>query len=252
MKILRPPVHVEHLFFPERRCVSFGDGSFGWTKHHKNSTTWALQIDMFDHQLRDTVPLSSTPHMLFPPAFPLPPILQPSDPSLPRVSGARKGCSQRVGTHHQLSGPNNQKMTWKNVSTIQLQQRTKKKQNKTNNLATHITTVVSWTNFFGAFFWGDDPPGMDSESWWCFEPWWERWFFVEGYHLTPKNWKTWHNWYCLVPVCSWKIPGKFYNLHGLSLGVVLGVVLLFFFYKTKMCRRGGGWKWILMGYLGKT
>ena len=52
---------------------------------------------MFDHQLRDTVPLSSTPHMLFPPAsFPLPPILQPGDPSLP-PSFEALWAEQRVG-----------------------------------------------------------------------------------------------------------------------------------------------------------
>lgn len=63
--------------------------------------------------------------------------------------------------------------------------------------------------------------------------------FVEGYHLTPKIEKIGTTGTTVLVCIRWKISWKFYNLHGLSLGVVLGVVLLFF-YKTKMCRRGGG------------
>lgn len=167
----------------------------------KNSTTWALQIDMFDHQLRDTVPLSSTPHMLFPPAFPLPPILQPGDPQF-TPSFEALWAEQRVGQPSTVR-PQQPKDDI-NMCQPSNSNSEPKKHNKTNNLATHITTVVSWTNFFGAcLFCGDDPPGMDSESWWCFEPWWERWFFVEGYHLTRKIEKfgtTGTAWYLFVYV----------------------------------------------------
>ena len=77
-----------------------------------------------------------------------------------------------------------------------------KKQNKTNNLATHVTTVVSWTHFFGAFFCWDRPTwdGL-RELMMRLEPWKERWVFVEGYHLTPKIEKfgtTGTAWYLFV------------------------------------------------------
>ena len=106
---------------------------------------------MFDHQLRDTVPLLSTPHIIFPPAFPLPPILPPSDPTYPEFRGPKVGCFQRVGQPSTVYRPQQPKDDI-NMCQPSNSNREPKKQNKTNNLATHITTVVSWTNFFGRLF----------------------------------------------------------------------------------------------------